>query len=339
MQNPDDLSFAPPHALRSDVAGYSGPAPSADDAALPSHEAILADELLGAWHGLVLPNEEDVSVGAPNCQRCETLPRPLTEAGRLMLNFPHSFTLGKVLQLLIERKWRHKHHNGTLEVTVPAGALPSLIGPLVELLSGPEQRDLRAVYHFGDELPQINDFFKRRIVSRFRGRSALDSGWSKCCARRRFTRCFSRLCAMPLDGVAPQNFRLRVPDARRSQRPSRGARHSCSKWRAAPICSFNSIWRRAARPLIGAGRHGIKEKVFINFSPNSIYDPGHCLRSTVNAVEEVGLTRDQVVFEITETERSARHQTPANASWSFTAKKGFKSRWMMSVRATRRSTF
>jgi len=59
--------------------------------------------------------------------------------------------------------------------------------------------------------------------------------------------------------------------------------------------------RRCA--ILGAGAHKITQKVFINFSPNSIYDPWHCLRSTVNTVDEVGLRRDQVVFEITETER------------------------------------
>lgn len=59
--------------------------------------------------------------------------------------------------------------------------------------------------------------------------------------------------------------------------------------------------RRAA--IIGAGNHHITQKVFINFSPNSIYDPWHCLRSTVNTVDEVGLRRDQVVFELTEHER------------------------------------
>ena len=59
--------------------------------------------------------------------------------------------------------------------------------------------------------------------------------------------------------------------------------------------------RRTA--ILSAARHGIQEKVFINFSPNAIYDPWHCLRSTVTAVDDVGLRRDQVVFELTESER------------------------------------
>ena len=55
--------------------------------------------------------------------------------------------------------------------------------------------------------------------------------------------------------------------------------------------------------LKSAAKHGITEAVFINFSPAAIYDPAFCLRSTIAAVSEVGLSPAQVVFEVTETER------------------------------------
>lgn len=43
--------------------------------------------------------------------------------------------------------------------------------------------------------------------------------------------------------------------------------------------------------------------IFINFTPAAIYDPAFCLRTTVALVEKVGLRPEQVVFEITESER------------------------------------
>ena len=43
-------------------------------------------------------------------------------------------------------------------------------------------------------------------------------------------------------------------------------------------------------------------KVFINFMPNTIYDPAVCLRTTLQAVEECGMKLSDLVFEVVETE-------------------------------------
>lgn len=301
MNSQDETSPIAPGNLKNDDPGYDNGKPSAEDLALKSHEGELAQELIGAWHGLVLPNAEDVTVGAPNCQRCETLPRPLTDAGVLMLRFPHSFTLGKVLSYLIEAKWKHKHNDGLVEVSVPAGALPALIAPLTELLSGPEQRDLRAVYRFEGELPQVSDYFEVESFPDFV--NEVRSSWLiEILRSQAIHSVFQPIVRVPAEGVAPEIFgyeclmrgvhngQVVAPDVMLNM--ARGADL---------IFQLDLAARRAA--LVGAGKHGIKERVFINFSPNSIYDPWHCLRSTVNTVEEVGLSRDQVVFEITETER------------------------------------
>ncbi len=61
---------------------------------------------------------------------------------------------------------------------------------------------------------------------------------------------------------------------------------------------------RAARiASIGAvvAKH-VETNVFINFTPNSVYDPAFCLRSTVSAVEEAGLPPSRFVFEVTESD-------------------------------------
>ncbi len=43
-------------------------------------------------------------------------------------------------------------------------------------------------------------------------------------------------------------------------------------------------------------------KVFINFLPNTIYDPEICLRTTMEAAGEANLSMDRLVFEVVETE-------------------------------------
>jgi EAL domain-containing protein (putative c-di-GMP-specific phosphodiesterase class I) len=55
--------------------------------------------------------------------------------------------------------------------------------------------------------------------------------------------------------------------------------------------------------LIAAQEQRVAQMIFVNFSPNSIYNPQTCLDSTVRQVDALGLDRRQVVFEITEGER------------------------------------
>jgi EAL domain-containing protein (putative c-di-GMP-specific phosphodiesterase class I) len=58
--------------------------------------------------------------------------------------------------------------------------------------------------------------------------------------------------------------------------------------------------RRAA--IREAARLGLAAKIFINFTPTSIYDPHFCLRTTVRAVQELGIAPQNVVFEVIESE-------------------------------------
>ena len=61
--------------------------------------------------------------------------------------------------------------------------------------------------------------------------------------------------------------------------------------------------RARTTAIRGASRHvpaGLK--VFINFLPNTIYDPEICLRTTMEAAAEAGVALDRLVFEVVETE-------------------------------------
>lgn len=47
----------------------------------------------------------------------------------------------------------------------------------------------------------------------------------------------------------------------------------------------------------------IKNKVFINFIPTAIYDPEHCLQSTVKWARQLEFDPKNIIFEVTETEK------------------------------------
>jgi EAL domain-containing protein (putative c-di-GMP-specific phosphodiesterase class I) len=44
-------------------------------------------------------------------------------------------------------------------------------------------------------------------------------------------------------------------------------------------------------------------RILINFLPTSIYEPEFCLRTTLQVVDELGLDRNRIVFEVVETEQ------------------------------------
>lgn len=65
------------------------------------------------------------------------------------------------------------------------------------------------------------------------------------------------------------------------------------------ILNFDSYARnKAIRSAASQPRHGTK--LFINFFPSAMYDPGPCLESTVSAIREAGLNPSDIVFEIIE---------------------------------------
>lgn len=287
--------------LESDELGYDNGEPSDLDISHAERETTLAEELIGAWHGMVLPVVESVVVGAPNCQRCEVLPRPLTEAGTLGLRFPHTHTLGKVLSFLIKGGWKHKQNNGLIDVQIPAGTLPTLLSPMMELLSSPEARDARAIFHFEGEIPRPNDYFEVESLPDFV--EQVRSAWLlEILREKKIHSVFQPIVTCKEAGQSPQIHGYECLMRGEFQGNVVAPNTMIEMARAADLLfQLDLAARRSA--LIGAGGHKIQQKVFINFSPNSIYDPAHCLRSTVNTVEEVGLKREQVVFEITETAR------------------------------------
>lgn len=296
--------------IEADQLGYYAGEPTLEAIAQAELEPELAEQLKGAWHGMILPNEEDVAVGTPQCQRCEVLPRPMTDAGTLVLRFPHTFTLGKVLSYLSNSPWKHSHRDGLVQVQVAAGCLPTLISPIMEMLSSPEQRDTHAIYQFAGEIPQVQDYFEVESLPDFA--NEVRSAWLVEILRdQSIYSVFQPIVRCQTSGSHGLNPDvLRAPEIFAYECLMRGSygdqavspQTMLDMARASDlIFQLDLAARRSA--ILGAGKNGISQKVFINFSPNSIYDPWHCLRSTVNTVDEVGLRRDQVVFEITEQER------------------------------------
>ena len=52
-----------------------------------------------------------------------------------------------------------------------------------------------------------------------------------------------------------------------------------------------------------AAKHGISNNLFINFNPTTIYDPQHCLKTTLEAIKNTSMLPKNIVFEVVETDQ------------------------------------
>lgn len=272
----------------------------------PADEHARATALEGIHHGMTLPKSEEVGAGKPGCQRCEVLPTPLRGPGMLHLRLPHTFSLGKILNYLADLPWQHYEQEGILHIHAPLGSLAPLLTPILERLSSVEQRETRAHFQPDSQLPQAGDYFEIEALPQFAMQARSD--WLVDILREnRLYSVFQPIVRCPslLEGHAAKppeiyayeclvraNVDGRVAYPGTMLELARGADL---------LFQFDLAARRAA--LLGAAQHQISTRIFINFSPNAIFNPYSCLDSTVQMVDELGFRREQIVFEIIESER------------------------------------
>lgn len=299
-----DVLAAPPVPYASDTlkeadksVTYAGPAPTGL-ADTPDAEAAKAAALEGYAHGMTLPRAEDVPTGAPGCQHCEVLPRPLQGPGTLRLTFPHTYTLGKILEFLNQSPWEHQEQDGVLSIRAHSGSLAPLLSPIMERMSSPEQRDTRASYQSDTLMATYEEIGSLPHLA-----AHVQSGWLLEILRgQRLASVFQPILHCGTDGAAPAllGHECLMRATLNDETIAPGPMLDIAR-RANLLFQLDLAARRAA--LVGAAHHSLPGLIFINFSPNSIYDPYTCLDSTVRMADELGLARERLVFEITESER------------------------------------
>ncbi len=263
-------------------------------------EGRPADALVDYTHGSTLPRYEEVPPGAPGCQRCEVLPRLLRGPGTLRLRLPFTHTLGKVLSHLDAAGWDFTEHDGSVAIQVPEGSLAPLLSPVIALMSSMEQDLARATFQYEGEsqLDAANESVSLKAFN-VKARSA----WLLEILRdNKLYSVFQPIVRFSRSSIEPELFAYEC--LARADVDGRTAMPSVMldlARRAELMFQFDLMARSTA--IRAAAAAGISSKVFINFSPNSIYNPIRCLASTVRLVDEMGLARDQVVFEIVEGDR------------------------------------
>ena len=280
-----------------EIAFTHGPVPPGSPNTL-ADKAARADALEGVYHGMTLPDAEEVPNGAPGCQRCEVLPMPIRGPGTLELRLPHTYSLGKILEFLIQSRWGHQEQEGTIRVRVLSGSLAPLLAPIMDRLSSTEQRDARAHFLPDGALPQEGDRFEIESLPDFAAKAR--SEWLLDILRGgRLYSVFQPIvsCADPSE-LHGHECLMRAEVEGNPVSPGLMLDLAAG---AGLLFQLDLAARRSA--IVSAATHALPAKIFINFAPNAIYSPHSCLNSTVRMVDELGLRRDRVVFEIIESER------------------------------------
>ncbi len=273
-----------------------GPVPTAIPTT-PAEELLKADALEGVYHGMTLPNEEDVPEGAPGCQRCEVLPTPLRGPGTLEIRLPHTYSLGKILEFLTQSRWDHQEQEGTIRVRVGGGSLAPLLAPIIARLSSTEQRDARAHFQPDGLLPQWGDRFEIDSLPDFAAKAR--SEWLLDILRGgRLYSVFQPILDCTDPSILHGHECLMRAEVEGSA-VSPGLMLDLADG-AGLLFQLDLAARRSA--VVSAAKHRLPAKTFINFTPNAIYSPHSCLNSTVRMVDELGLERGRIVFEIIESE-------------------------------------
>lgn len=239
---------------------------------------------------------------AESCPRCEQPPKRVEGAGGLYLWFPLNHIFQKAQGYLQHSGFTHQPlvDETCVLLQMGEGEIVQAMTGLGGLLTLEEQRDTRALFMRDHAEPTLADF--GRVTSLFQFITMVRSGWLiDLLEAERLTTHFQPIVSaadtsqiyahealmrgLEVDGSLV--FPLKILDLARD---------------AGMMFQLDLLARLTA--IRQAQRHGIPQRVFINFNPAAVYDPAYCLRSTIKAVDDAGFTHDRIVFEIVESDHT-----------------------------------
>jgi EAL domain-containing protein (putative c-di-GMP-specific phosphodiesterase class I) len=204
-----------------------------------------------------------------------------------------------VAKSLREARRDHEFIDACVRIPLQESEVQVCTTELCDGLSEAETHETRALFMPGDRPPELPDFARMTTLH------ALDvlarSGWLlDQLAEGRFISFFHPIVhALDISRVFAHEALLR------------GVERDGSLVAPQPILTLAreagllfEVDSAACRSAIRqAARHSPDRCVFINFSPAAVQDPEASLSATLEAIEESGLPRERVVFEVVEADR------------------------------------
>ena len=230
-----------------------------------------------------------------NVARCRT-----KEAGRLFLWFPVPHTLKKVTSYLQQfaLKYELMHKRPGLSLDCRPGQSQEIARNLAQLLAPRELRETQVLFLQGAIQPQLHDFSDITSLQRFIKFNQSD--WLvEMLARERFTSYFQPIVSIKdTSQIYGYESLLRGLDEQGNLVLPGPILELATE--AGLLPQLDRVARLSA--IAQFSRHQVSGQIFINFAPTALYDPVFCLHSTLEAIDQAGISHEQVVFEVVESD-------------------------------------
>jgi EAL domain-containing protein (putative c-di-GMP-specific phosphodiesterase class I) len=234
-----------------------------------------------------------------NCRRCGDLPDQFSGEGKLFLNSAIDHTLSKVKTIFDTHDHPYSMKDGDLFFSrVSASGLKTFAHEISDKLSDEELTDTRALWMDKDEELKISDLSRMTSLEELIGR--IDGDWLIDILKenRLYNEFQPIVLAENPEEIHGYECLLRARDDNGERiNPGRifeTARKSDLLFQLDREARINAVKNSA--------QLAVNKNIFINFMPTSIYDPEYCLKTTMNAVKEHKVRKNQLVFEVVETE-------------------------------------
>ncbi|MFB8797865.1 MAG: EAL domain-containing protein [Microcoleus sp.] len=233
-----------------------------------------------------------------SCTRCETVPDKIEGSGGLYLWFPVSHTLHKIISALAKAQLEYLllEDGKCLYVVIDWRGTESLSNIALSTLTNQELKETNVLWMPGIEQPKLCDFSRLTSLDSFINFSKSD--WLlDLLSQERITTHFQPIVyTSDTSQIFAQEALLRGIDEQGNLIPP--GRIFAQAESAGIIFQLDALAR--TRAIREAKVYEMKELLFINFSPTSVYDPATCLRMTVKAIDESGIPHSNIVFEVAE---------------------------------------
>jgi EAL domain-containing protein (putative c-di-GMP-specific phosphodiesterase class I) len=236
------------------------------------------------------------------CHRCESVPDNIAGRGDIYAWFPLQHTFGKLYAHLVKQGFAVTSLADELCLRIPVPeSMDDLLTAFDDCLLSEERKAVRVLHKLDDAPIGLQHLGAVVPLDQFAGLASSD--WLLDLLReRRLTSHFQPIVhagdTSQVYGYESLARGIDVDGGTVSPGRIFGAARTSDL-----LFQVDLACRRSA--IRNAAEQQITERVFINFLPSAIYDPVFCLRSTVVAVNAAGLSREQVVFEVVESERAA----------------------------------
>lgn len=235
-----------------------------------------------------------------SCANCERLPPPLPARGVLYAAAPIVHTHRALMELLAPLSPSVRaDEEGVIVAPIDTENLKRLFDSAERRVGNQELADTRALYLPSDQEPNRRDLLHMHSLLALRAKLRGDWLTALLHAKRLTTHFHAiRECARP-ERVFGYECLARAVDADGTPR-SPGemfevARESGLLFYLDRACRISAVER--------AAQHNIRDKVFVNFNPTTIYAPEYCLQTTMAAISGSSLRPEQIVFEVVESDQ------------------------------------